>query len=180
MSATELEVVDLTPEAFSPFGTVGVPLGDGAHGRGDVALDLSQGRPRFYIMRLEGRGLGFDRMARHNRVTQCLGTTDGLPWLIAVAPAGGCGAYHRRYPHLPHSARPVHRIGARNLACRALFQRGAARLLQSGTDRHEQSRFHGLPSGRAAGVRGITPLTRFMTWLLRQRKQQISSSPTTA
>ena len=88
MSATELEVVDLTPEAFSPFGTVGVPLGDGAHGRGDVALDLSQGRPRFYIMRLEGRGLGFDRMARHNRVTQCLGTTDGLPWLIAVAPAG--------------------------------------------------------------------------------------------
>ena len=88
MSATELEVVDLTPEAFSPFGTVGVPLGDGAHGRGDVALDLSQGRPRFYIMRLEGRGLGFDRMARHNRVTQCLGATDGLPWLIAVAPAG--------------------------------------------------------------------------------------------
>ena len=87
MSATELEVVDLTPEAFSPFGTVGVPLGDGAHGRGDVALDLSQGRPRFCIMRLEGRGLGFDRMARHNRVTQCLGTTDGLPWLIAVAPA---------------------------------------------------------------------------------------------
>ena len=57
MSATELEVVDLTPEAFSPFGTVGVPLGDGAHGRGDVALDLSQGGPRFYIMRQEGRGL---------------------------------------------------------------------------------------------------------------------------
>jgi hypothetical protein len=52
-----------------------------------VALDLSQGRPRFYIMRLEGRGLGFDRMARHDRVTQCLGTTDGRPWLIAVAPA---------------------------------------------------------------------------------------------
>jgi ureidoglycolate hydrolase len=87
MSATELEVVDLTPEAFLPFGTVGVPLGDGAHECGDVTLDLSQGRPRFYIMRLEGRGLGFDRMAQHNRVTQCLGTTDGLPWLIAVAPA---------------------------------------------------------------------------------------------
>jgi ureidoglycolate hydrolase len=27
-------------------------------------------------------------MARHDRVTQCLGTTDGQPWLIAVAPAG--------------------------------------------------------------------------------------------
>ena len=47
MSATELQIVDLTPEAFASFGTVGVPLGDGAHGAGDVALDLSQGRPRF-------------------------------------------------------------------------------------------------------------------------------------
>jgi len=71
MSATELEVVDLTLEASSsPFGTMGAPIGDGAHGYGDVALDLSQDRPRFYIMRLEGRALGFDRMARHNRVTQ--------------------------------------------------------------------------------------------------------------
>jgi ureidoglycolate hydrolase len=87
MSATRLEIVDLTAEAFAPCGTVGLPQGDGAHGAGDVALDLSQGRPRFYIMRLEGRGLGFDRMARHDRVTQCLGTTDGRPWLIAVAPA---------------------------------------------------------------------------------------------
>jgi len=26
-------------------------------------------------------------MARHDCVTQCLGTVDGLPWLIAVAPA---------------------------------------------------------------------------------------------
>jgi ureidoglycolate hydrolase len=87
MSATRLEIADLSPESFAPFGTVGMPLGDGAHGAADVALDLSQGRPRFYIMRLEGRGLSFDRMARHDRVTQCLGTTDGQPWLIAVAPA---------------------------------------------------------------------------------------------
>jgi ureidoglycolate lyase len=89
MSAIRLEVTDLTPEAFAPFGTVGMPQGDGAHGAGDVPLDLSQGPPRFYIMRLTGRGdLTFDRMARHDRVTQCLGTTDGLPWLMAVAPAG--------------------------------------------------------------------------------------------
>jgi ureidoglycolate hydrolase len=88
MSVTELPVADLTPEDFARFGTVGMPLGDGAHGKGDITLDLSQGPPRFYIMRLTGRGLGFDRMARHDRVTQCLGTTDGLPWLIAVAPAG--------------------------------------------------------------------------------------------
>jgi ureidoglycolate lyase len=88
MNATRLDIADLTPAAFAPFGTVGMPQADGAHGNGDVPLDLSQGRPRFYIMRLTGRGLSFDRMARHDRVTQCLGTTDGQPWLIAVAPAG--------------------------------------------------------------------------------------------
>ena len=83
-----LPVSSLTPDAFAPFGMIGMPVGDGGHAAGDVGLDLSQGRPRFYIMRLEQRGLVFDRMARHNRGTQCLGTTDGRPWLIAVAPAG--------------------------------------------------------------------------------------------
>jgi ureidoglycolate hydrolase len=83
-----LTVSDLTSDAFAPFGTIGLPLGDGAHGAGDVPLDLSHGKPRFYIMRLEGRaGLTFEVMARHDRVTQCLGTIDGLPWLIAVAAA---------------------------------------------------------------------------------------------
>jgi ureidoglycolate hydrolase len=83
-----LTVAELSLEAFAPFGAIGLPMGDGAHGTKDVPLDLSQGRPRFYIMRLEGRGdLTFDRLARHDRVTQCLGTMDGLPWLMAVAPA---------------------------------------------------------------------------------------------
>jgi ureidoglycolate hydrolase len=83
-----LTVAELTPTAFARFGTIGLPLGDGAHGATDVPLDLSQGQPRFYIMRLEGRaGLTFEQMARHDRVTQCLGTIDGRPWLIAVAPA---------------------------------------------------------------------------------------------
>jgi ureidoglycolate hydrolase len=82
-----LHVADLTPEAFAPFGTIGAPLADGAPGEGDVSLDLSQGRPRFYIMRLEQRGGTFTAMARHDRVTQCLGAIDGLSWLIAVAPA---------------------------------------------------------------------------------------------
>jgi ureidoglycolate hydrolase len=83
-----LTVAELTSTAFARFGTIGLPLGDGAHGAADVPLDLSQGKPRFYIMRLEGRaGLTFEQMARHDRVTQCLGTIDGRPWLIAVAPA---------------------------------------------------------------------------------------------
>src|ERR1700730_1574253 len=116
MSATELQIVDLTPEAFAPFGTVGVPLGDGAHGAGDVALDLSQGRPRFYIMRLIGRGPSCERMARHDRVTQCLGTTDGLPWLIAVAPAGIAAP---TIADIRAFRRPVHCAGAWDLARRA-------------------------------------------------------------
>src|SRR5271156_6903852 len=83
-----LKVAELTSEAFAPFGTIGQPLGDGGHGTGDVPLDLSQGKPRFYIMRLEDRAdLTFEQMARHDRVTQCLGTIDGLPWLIAGASA---------------------------------------------------------------------------------------------
>jgi len=83
-----IAVAELTSEAFAPFGEVGAPLADGGHGAGDVALDLSSGTPRFYIMRLEQRGLAFEIMARHDRVTQCLGAVDGEPWLIAVAPAG--------------------------------------------------------------------------------------------
>ena len=82
-----IAVSELSAEGFVPFGLVGLPLADGAHGAGDVALDLSQGRPRFYLMRLDGRGTVFELLARHDRVTQCLGTIDGLPWLIAVAPA---------------------------------------------------------------------------------------------
>jgi ureidoglycolate hydrolase len=83
-----IAVSELSAEGFAPFGLVGLALADGAHGAGDVALNLSQGRPRFYLMRLAGRGTVFELLARHDRVTQCLGTIDGLPWLIAVAPAG--------------------------------------------------------------------------------------------
>jgi ureidoglycolate hydrolase len=83
-----IAVVELTSEAFAPFSQVGAPLTDGGHGAGDVSLDLSRGTPRFYIMRLAQRGLIFEVLARHDRVTQCLGATDGEPWLIAVAPSG--------------------------------------------------------------------------------------------
>jgi hypothetical protein len=47
-----IAVAELTSEAFAPFGEVGAPLA-GGHRTGDVALDLS----RFYIMRLDQRGL---------------------------------------------------------------------------------------------------------------------------
>lgn len=83
-----ITVAELTSEAFAPFGEVGAPQAGGRHGAGDVALDLSNGTPRFYIMHLARKGLTFDVMARHDRVTQCLAAADGQPWLIAVAPAG--------------------------------------------------------------------------------------------
>ena len=38
-------------------------------------------------MRLAHRGLVFEVVARHDRVTQCLGAVDGEPWLMAVMPA---------------------------------------------------------------------------------------------
>ena len=40
----------------------------------DADLDLSQGPPRLYFMRLDGpRELEVSRITRHQRVTQCLG-----------------------------------------------------------------------------------------------------------
>ncbi|MEP4378439.1 MAG: ureidoglycolate lyase [Alphaproteobacteria bacterium] len=76
----------ITSEAFAPYGDVievtedGVPFGD--H---DAQLDLSHGTPRFYIMRLPNRGMGFDRITRHKQVTQCLASVGGADWYIAVA-----------------------------------------------------------------------------------------------
>src|SRR6267143_1284651 len=118
-----LPVSSLTPYAFAPFGMIGTPTVDSGHAAGDIPLDLSQGRPRFYIMRLEQRGLAFDRMARHNRVTQCLGTTDGRPWLIAVAPAGieSPNLADIRAFEVPGDRFIM--LGARNLARRPSFHR---------------------------------------------------------
>src|SRR5271156_5933211 len=122
-----LTVAELTSEAFAPFGTIGQPLGDGGHGTGDVPLDLSQGKPRFYIMRLEGRaGLAFEQMARPDRGTQCLGTIDGGAG--AVADRGGAGwrqrADGRRYPRVPRPGALLYLAGPRHLARWPLFHRG--------------------------------------------------------
>jgi ureidoglycolate hydrolase len=42
-------------------------------------------------MHLPHVGLGFSRIARHRRVTQCLGSLGGRDWLIGVAPPGDLG-----------------------------------------------------------------------------------------
>jgi ureidoglycolate hydrolase len=93
-----LEVRELTPEAFAPYGEVVLPLRTGGQGAGthydpeisasEAKLVLQNGVPRLWIMRLPHVGLGFSRIARHRRVTQCLGSLGGKEWLIGVAPPG--------------------------------------------------------------------------------------------
>jgi ureidoglycolate hydrolase len=87
----KLRPIDLTRDNFAPYGEAILPAPDGAPLPGHEAegLDLSRGIPRFYVMRLEGRGLGFRAITRHRRVTQCLASTFGQSWLLGVAPPKG-------------------------------------------------------------------------------------------
>ena len=94
-----LDVRELTAEAFAPYGQVIAPLRTGGRGIGAVHHDpenapgeaqlvLGNGEPRLWIMHLPHVGLGFTRIARHRKVTQCLGSLGGKEWLIGVAPPG--------------------------------------------------------------------------------------------
>lgn len=79
----------ITPEAFQPFGQVVFATQDGkGYDAIDAQLQLQNGIPRFYIMRLHQRGLRFDRITRHQQVTQCLGALNGQSWFLAVAAPG--------------------------------------------------------------------------------------------
>lgn len=79
----------ITPEAFHPYGQAIFATEDGAaYGPDNAQLQLDQGIPRFYIMRLEQMGRHFSRITRHQQCTQCLGSLAGKPWLMAVAPPG--------------------------------------------------------------------------------------------
>jgi ureidoglycolate lyase len=83
----DLPIMELTGERFAPFGTVIVPVDDGApFDDVDVPLDLAGGRPRFYAMRISPRGLTVTRITRHRRVTQVLASAGGRTWFLAVAP----------------------------------------------------------------------------------------------
>jgi ureidoglycolate hydrolase len=97
-SRVALTAEDLTPETFAPFGQVVRAEEDGvAFGPDDAALDLSQGTPRFYIMRLRDKTMSFDRITFHARVTQCLGALGDAPWFMAVArPTMDVAAYPTR------------------------------------------------------------------------------------
>jgi ureidoglycolate hydrolase len=93
-----LEVRELTGEAFAPYGQIVAPIRAGGQGAeagydpetspAEAKLVLHNGEPRLWIMHLPHVGLGFSRIARHRKVTQCLGSLGGREWLIAVAPPG--------------------------------------------------------------------------------------------
>ena len=87
----KLKPLALTRENFALYGEAILPAPDGAALPGYEAdgLDLSAGKPRFYVMRLDGRGLGFRQITRHRRVTQCLASTLGQDWYLGVAPPKG-------------------------------------------------------------------------------------------
>ena len=76
-----LDVRELTAEAFAPYGQIIAPQRTGGQGvesshdpeasTGEAKLVLGNGEPRLWIMHLPHVGLGFTRIARHRRVTQC-------------------------------------------------------------------------------------------------------------
>ena len=84
-----LPITPLSAEAFGPFGQLIEAAEDGvSFGDADAQLKLDAGTPRFYIMKLNGRGLAFTQITRHRQVTQCLASVGGAPWFIALAPPG--------------------------------------------------------------------------------------------
>ncbi len=78
----------ITAEAFLPFGHLIEATEDMVPATAiDYALDLSGGQPRFYIMRLDHRGLDVNGITRHGAVTQVLASVGGGSWMLCVAPA---------------------------------------------------------------------------------------------
>ncbi|MGB3206472.1 MAG: ureidoglycolate lyase [Crinalium sp.] len=77
----------ITPALFQEYGQVIYPNKDGKfYDANDAQLNLKNGIPRLYIMRLYHQGRQFNKITRHVKCTQCLGSLAGKEWLIAVAP----------------------------------------------------------------------------------------------
>jgi len=83
----QLQAQWITPENFQVYGQLISASEDGkSYDVEDAQLDLRNGIPRFYIMRLLHKGRKFHKITRHVQCTQCLGSLEGKGWLIAVAP----------------------------------------------------------------------------------------------
>jgi len=83
----QLQAQWVTPDNFQRYGQVICANEDGkSYDAEDAQLNLQNGTPRFYIMRLHHKGRKFHKITRHVQCTQCLGSLEGKDWLIAVAP----------------------------------------------------------------------------------------------
>ena len=83
----QIKAAWITSASFQPYGQLITPSEDGKlFDETDAQLNLNNGVPRFYIMRLEQKGRQFHKITRHQQCTQCLGSLEGKDWLIAVAP----------------------------------------------------------------------------------------------
>lgn len=81
--------VRATFESIAPYGTLIEASEDGSpFGARDAQLKLDAGTPRFYIMRLRDRLPTIKRIARHNKVTQCLASSQARDWFIGLAAPG--------------------------------------------------------------------------------------------
>lgn len=86
---------ELTDEAFAPYGDIIKPRKGGEQfdrgyaydpAREETYVKLTMGaEPMLRIMHLPMRGLIFTKLARHRKVSQCLGALQGKDWFIAVA-----------------------------------------------------------------------------------------------
>ena len=77
----------ITPENFQPYGQVIFASKDGkSFDSEDAQLNLQNGIPRFYIMRLHNKGTKFHKITRHTQCTRCLGSLAGKNWFMAVCP----------------------------------------------------------------------------------------------
>jgi ureidoglycolate hydrolase len=93
---TAIPAQPLDAKPFAPYGEVIYPRGAGSQfdinpydpeaSTEEPNLTLTNGTPRLWIMRLKKNGLAFSKLARHRRVTQCLGSLQGKEWFIAVSP----------------------------------------------------------------------------------------------
>ena len=86
----------LTDESFAPYGDIIKPWFSGEQFDRDYAYDpakeathvklvMTNGAPVLRIMQQRLRGLAFSKMARHLKVSQCLGSLQGKEWFMAVA-----------------------------------------------------------------------------------------------
>jgi ureidoglycolate hydrolase len=95
-AALKIQIQELEAAVFAPFGEIikaRRSAGQFANNPYDPEtspdepkLTLTNGTPRLWIMYLRDRGVVFKSMARHRRVSQCLGSLQGKEWVIGVAP----------------------------------------------------------------------------------------------